>query len=146
MDPALIGSHESNLMDPARIRLIADMVYAKLGSGHNECVYQKALLLELYNHGATSVESEKNVPVFYIDSRGVTHTVGTERIDLLVRTNEHVLLMEIKAHTAGIRDHMEIPQLKKYVNSLRHLHITPDVSCVINFPQKQPFVMEYYFL
>jgi GxxExxY protein len=134
-------------MDPNTwFRSIADQVYKQLGPGHNECVYQKALLLELYNHGALSVESEKNVPVFYTDSRGVTHTVGTERIDLLVRLPEQTLLVEIKAHTAGIRDHVEIPQLKKYVKSLRHLHITPTMSCIVNFPQKPPFVMEYYFL
>ena len=72
--------------------------------------------------------------------------VGTERIDLLVRLPEQTLLVEIKAHTAGIRDHVEIPQLKKYVKSLRHLHITPTMSCIVNFPQKPPFVMEYYFL
>lgn len=132
--------------DTQWVRSIADSVYQQLGPGHSECVYQKALLLEFYNHGATSVESEKHVPVFYEDSRGVTHTIGAERIDLLARTNEQVILVEIKAHTAGIRDHMEIPQLKKYVRSLRHLGIVPTISCVINFPQKNPFVMEYYFL
>jgi GxxExxY protein len=129
------------------VRQISERVYAHLGSGHNECVYQKALVLELYNHGATSVEYEKNVPVFYTDSRNVTHTVGTERIDVLARFFEDTsVLIEIKAHTAGIREHAEIPQLKKYVTSLRKLGITPTVSCIINFPQKNPFVLEYFFL
>ena len=123
-----------------------DRVYRHLGPGHNECVYQKALLLELYNHGATSVESEKNVPVFYVDSRNVTHTVGTERIDLLARFNGETILIEIKAHTSGIREHTEVPQLKKYVASLKTLSIHPNLACVVNFSQKPPFELEYYFL
>ena len=130
----------------ALIQNTCDRVYRQLGPGHNECVYQKALLLELYNHGATSVESEKNVPVFYVDTRNVTHTVGTERIDLLARFQDESVLIEIKAHTSGIREHVEIPQLRKYVASLNKLGIHLTVSCVINFSQKQPFVVEHYFL
>jgi GxxExxY protein len=127
------------------IESLSKDIYHQLGPGHNECVYQKALVLELYNHGATSVESEKNVPVFYVDSRQVTHTVGTERIDILARFGETVVLIETKAHTAGIRDHVEIPQLRKYITSLRTLGIVPTVSCVMNFPQKHSS-MEFYFL
>jgi len=130
----------------ALIHNTCDRVYRQLGPGHNECVYQKALLLELYNSGATSVESEKNVPVFYVDTRNVQHTVGTERIDLLARFQNETILMEIKAHTSGIREHMEVPQLKKYVASLKSLSVHPSIACVVNFSQKQPFVVEYYFL
>lgn len=128
------------------IQSTCDRVYCQLGPGHNECVYQKALLLELYNHGASSVESEKNVPVFYVDTRNVQHTVGTERIDLLARFQDEAVLIEIKAHTSGIRDHMEVPQLRKYVASLKSLSVHPSLACVVNFSQKQPFVVEYYFL
>jgi GxxExxY protein len=130
----------------ALIHTTCDRIYRHLGPGHNECVYQKALLLELYNHGATSVESEKNVPVFYVDTRNVQHTVGTERIDLLARFQDEAILIEIKAHTSGIREHVEVPQLRKYVTSLKSLSVNPSLACVVNFSQKQPFVVEYYFL
>tara|TARA_B100001142_G_C14031704_1_gene538387 strand:+ start:252 stop:668 length:417 start_codon:yes stop_codon:yes gene_type:complete len=120
---------ETNIID------ICNIIYATLGTSHNECVYQKALIIELYNHGASSVEFEKNVPVFFEDSKGTLHTIGSERIDLLVRFRERVVLIELKAQSTGIREHVEVAQLQKYIKALAFLNIDIDIALVINFPQ-----------
>ena len=124
---------------------ICNSIYTTLGTSHNECVYQKALIIELYNHGAISVEFEKNVPVFFEDSKGNTHTIGTERIDILVKFPERVILIELKAQATGIREHVELAQLHKYNKALSVLNVHPDISMVINFPQncKQTTTVEY---
>lgn len=115
---------------------ICQTIYTNLGASHSECVYQKALIIELYNHGARSVEFEKHVPVFFEDSRGITHTIGSERIDILANFEESVVvLLELKAQTSGIREHVEISQLQKYIKGLSFLNIHPDIALVINFPQ-----------
>lgn len=114
---------------------ICESIYTNLGASHSECVYQKALIIELYNHGATSVEFEKHVPVFFEDSRGITHTIGSERIDILAHFEKTVVLLELKAHTSGIRDHVEVSQLQKYVKGLSFMNIHPDIALVVNFPQ-----------
>ena len=85
--------------------------------------------------GASSVECEKNVPVFYKDSNSVVHTIGTERIDILFRYNNQVHMLELKATTTGIREHMEIQQLRKYHDALKYLQIDCDHMYVINFSQ-----------
>lgn len=123
---------------------LCNAIYLQLGPAHNECVYQKALVIELYNHGARSVESEKHVPVFFQDTHGTTHTIGSERVDILAHFPDFVLLIELKAHTAGIREHTEIPQLKKYIKSLTVMNIVPTVSMIVNFPQKPSTCVEHY--
>lgn len=114
---------------------ICESIYINLGTSHSECVYQKALIIELYNHGATSVEFEKHVPVFFKDSAGFTHTIGSERIDILANFENSVILIELKATTSGIRDHVEMSQLQKYIKGLSFMNIRPDIALVINFPQ-----------
>ena len=119
---------------------LCNSIYQQLGVAHNECVYQKALVAELWNHGAKSVESEKNVPVFYEDTLGVLHTIGTERIDILMRYKNDedvtkICLIELKATTSTIRHQVEVQQLKKYHHALKHLNIHCDEMYVINFTQ-----------
>lgn len=116
---------------------VCNEIYNQLGPSHNECVYQKALILELYNIGATSVEFEKHVPVFFKDSLGVTHTIGDERIDILARFESHKLyvLIELKAVATRNRLGSHLEQLKKYKKSLQELNITPNILMLINFPQ-----------
>jgi len=127
---------------------ICESIYTNLGASHSECVYQKALIIELYNHGATSVEFEKHVPVFFEDSKGVTHTIGSERIDILAIFEKSVVLLELKAHTSGIREHVEVSQLQKYIKGLSFMNISPDIALVINFPQhcKQASNVEFKIL
>ena len=115
---------------------LCETIYVTLGVSHSECVYQKALIIELYNHGAISVEFEKHVPVFYHDSKGSQHTIGSERIDILARFPDNIIvLMELKAQAGSLREHVEISQLKKYVKSLKHIGIVPTISILVNFPQ-----------
>lgn len=118
-------------------------IYQTLGIAHNECVYQKALVIELYHMGALTVESEKNVPVFYTDSSGFQHTVGTERIDLFVRfPNHRQYVIELKATAQAIRHTVEVPQLKKYQYALAQMNIPCTQLAVINFRQQVTDVCE----
>jgi len=122
----------------SRVFDVCNNIYQQLGAGHSEVVYQTALVLELYNLGATSVESEKHVPVFFTDTRGAQHTIGNERIDILARfpkDKELVLLIELKAVANMNRASVE-HQIGKYVRSLRTLGIVPTCQLAINFPQQ----------
>jgi len=116
------------------IRHVCDTIFQQLGQGHSEAVYQKALILELYNMGATSVESEKHVPVFFVDIKKIQHTIGDERIDILARFNETIILIELKAVTSINHANIE-QQVLKYRRSLKALNINPTFSFAINFPQ-----------
>ena len=123
----------------SRVFDVCNNIYQQLGAGHSEVVYQTALVLELYNLGATSVESEKHVPVFFTDTRGAQHTIGNERIDILARfpndSEGAVLLIELKAVANMNRASVE-HQIGKYVRSLRTLGIVPTCQLAINFPQQ----------
>lgn len=112
-------------------------IYKQLGSAHNECVYQKALVIELYNMNANSVEYEKAVPVFFTDSNGIEHTIGSERIDVLARIDDQIVLLELKATTSPIRENVEIEQLHKYDRALKKMNIVCDIKMVINFVQQK---------
>ena len=118
-----------------------DNIYKQLGSAHNECVYQKALVIELYNMNAKSVEYEKAVPVFFTDSNGFEHTLGSERIDILARIDEHIVLLELKATTSPIRENVEIEQRHKDDRALKKMNIVCDVKMVVNFVQQKDVVV-----
>jgi GxxExxY protein len=124
-----------SLRSPISVVQVCNAIYKQLGTAHNECVYQKALVLELYNMGASSVESEKNLPVFFQDSKGIVHTIGTERVDVMFRYDGQIHLLELKATTTAIREHVEIQQLKKYNDALKYLNTHCDHMYVINFTQ-----------
>jgi GxxExxY protein len=129
------GRLEKMKFTPTSVISICNRIYKQLGISHNECVYQKALVLELYNAGAESVESEKNVPVFYIDVNEITHTIGTERVDILFRSEGEIHLLELKATTTTIRDNIEVQQLRKYKEALLHMNIVCNHMYVVNFRQ-----------
>jgi GxxExxY protein len=114
---------------------ICNYVYKTLGTSHNECVYQKALAIELHHNGFSIVETEKNVPVFFTDTKGFTHTIGTERIDIFAIKNNMSVVLELKATTGTIRNNVELQQLKKYQFALDKLNIKSDILLVINFKQ-----------
>lgn len=119
-----------------RIIETSNRLYQQLGPSHNECVYQKALVIELYNLGAKSVEFEKHVPVFFKDSNGTMHTIGDERIDILATfDNAEIILIELKAIARNrLSGHVE--QVSKYKRALAHLNVFPTVCMLINFPQQ----------
>lgn len=120
-------------MDPIMER--ANALYQQLGPAHNECVYQKAMIIELYNMGAKSVEFEKHVPVFFKDSNGTVHTIGDERVDILALFENKLILIELKA-IARNRLNGYIEQVLKYKRSLAHMNVFPDTLLLINFPQQ----------
>lgn len=119
-----------------QVQNVCNSIYGQLGPGHSEVVYQTALVLEMYNLGATSVESEKHVPVFFMDSKQVQHTIGNERIDILARFPQNVVvLIELKAVANVNRVSLE-HQLQKYIRSLNEMKVFPNHKIGINFPQQ----------
>lgn len=120
----------------------ANTLYQQLGPAHNECVYQKAMVIELYNLGANSVEFEKHVPVFFKDSKGTVHTIGDERVDILAKFESSLILIELKA-IAKNRLHGYVEQVQKYKRSLAHMNVIPDRFLLINFPQQPSSDIEY---
>lgn len=117
-------------MDEIRTR--CEKIYSQLGSAHNECVYQKALMIELIHLGAISVEIEKHVPVFFIDSRQIKHTIGSERIDLYARFPTETILFELKATTGSMKK-AEHNQIIKYKEALHMLNETVNTMVLVNF-------------
>lgn len=115
------------------IKDACNRIYKQLGPAHNECVYQKALIIELYNMGAKSVEFEKHVPVFFKDSNGTTHTIGDERVDILATFPDSLVLIELKA-IAKNRLQGYVEQVNKYRRSLAHMNVFPNRLLLINFP------------
>lgn len=120
----------------------ANTLYQQLGPSHNECVYQKAMVIELYNLGANSVEFEKHVPVFFKDSKGTVHTIGDERVDILAKFESSLILIELKA-IAKNRLHGYVEQVQKYKRSLVQMNVIPDMFLLINFPQQPGSGIEY---
>tara|TARA_Y100000389_G_C17226648_1_gene396004 strand:- start:45 stop:479 length:435 start_codon:yes stop_codon:yes gene_type:complete len=114
------------------IRKVCESIYEQLGSAHNECVYQKALSIELFHYGAITVEIEKHVPVFFTDSRQIRHTIGSERVDLYARFPNCVILFELKA-TIGTMKKSEINQIVKYKEAIQILNEPVDCMLLVNF-------------
>lgn len=120
------------------IKSICNHIYSQIGSCHSESIYQTILHIELVKYGKSigasdiSVELEKNIPIFYTDTNGVEHMIGTERIDLFVRYDQYNILIELKATNSPIKTN-EILQLQKYVDSLTKLKYTLTHSILINF-------------
>ena len=106
-------------------------VYEQLGPGHNERIYHKALVYEL-NCLGYNLDTEMNIIVKYKDSKGNTHSLETERIDIFI--HEEKVLIELKAIQKQIQA-QEKAQLEKYINELNKLSIFVSDALVINFPQ-----------
>lgn len=110
---------------------IAQNVFDELGPGLHECVYQKAMLIDLQLAGFVC-QTEVVVPIFY---KGFE--VGTGRMDIVVHSSDlnesSVLVLELKAIRSAIGD-TERTQLENYLKNL-----TPQAGSsqglVINFPQ-----------
>ena len=118
--------------DQTKIIGSAKRVYEQLGPGHNECVYHKALVYEL-NCLGYNLDTEMNIIITYIDSRGNSHTLTSERIDIFIH-KLHIVL-ELKATWTGIRA-QELAQIKKYFKELNKINnIKCPYGIIINFPQ-----------
>ena len=77
------------LLDPTQklIHQLAQRVFECVGPGHNEQIYQKALMYELNIQGF-NVDMEYHLDVVYIDTLGNKHHLVSERIDLFIHKNK----------------------------------------------------------
>ena len=126
------------------IEQAAKRVYEQLKTGHNERIYHKAFVYELICLGY-NLDTEMNIIVKYIDSKGKSHNLETERIDVFIHT--HNILIELKAIQKEINNN-EKAQVEKYINELNKLSIIVNNAIVINFPQPNnksiPDNIEFY--
>ena len=121
----------------------SNFIYEQLGREHSEFVYQRALAIELYNLGATLVEVEKNAPCYFEDSRGITHILTQERIDLLAHfPDNEIVLLELK-NIVKNKLHNHAGQVEKYKVSLKKQNIDVKYSILINFPTNSSTELEH---
>ena len=113
------------------IEQAANRVYNQLKTGHNEKIYHKAFVYEL-NCLGYNLDTEMNIIVKYIDSKGKSHNLETERIDIFI--HEQNILIELKAIQKEINN-QEKAQIEKYINELNKLNIIVNNAIIINFPQ-----------
>ena len=121
---------------------LATRVFESLGPGHNEQIYHKALHHELFCNGIHA-DAERHLDVLYTDSKGYTHSLVSERIDLYIHQNsesiftdvqEAPIVIELKA-ISKILNIIEETQVRKYFRELSKQSIRPRYGILINFPQ-----------
>lgn len=106
-----------------KIKQIAKDVYGSLGSGYQECVYDKAMQVGL-RLVKIRYESQKVVELKYKD-----HYVGEGYPDLVVNLNGDRVVVELKAVGSELGASEE-QQLKNYLKILKIKH-----GLLINFQQ-----------
>jgi len=94
-----------------KIKEIARDVYKKLGSGHQECVYDKAMQVGL-RLAKIKYESQKVIELKYKD-----HYVGEGFPDLVVNLNGSKVVVELKAVNSSLGASEE-QQLRNYLKIL----------------------------
>ena len=103
---------------------IARDIFNDLGSGFDECIYQRAFEVSLRLEGIR-YENKRVIPVYYR-----AFSIGDGEADLIVYDGEgHSVIIELKAIGAGLSPKEET-QLKKYMELL-----TIEAGLLINFPQ-----------
>ena len=117
---------------------LAQRVFECVGPGHNEQIYQKALMYELNIQGF-NVDMEYHCDVVYIDTLGNRHNLVSERIDLFIHKNtekniEKNIILELKAVSKNMSS-VELTQVNKYLRELKKKEIDVDYGILINFPQ-----------
>ena len=120
------------------IHSLAQRVFECVGPGHNEQIYQKALMYELNIQGF-NVDMEYHLDVVYIDSLGNKHRLVSERIDIFIHKNtgkglENNIILELKAVSKNMT-YIEITQVNKYMKEFKKQDIEVDYGILINFPQ-----------
>ena len=128
------------LLNPTQklIYSLAQRVFECVGPGHNEQIYQKALMYELNIQGF-NVDMEYHLDVVYIDTLGNKHHLVSERIDLFIHKNneknlEKNIIVELKA-VAKNMSNIELTQVNKYLKELGKQNIEIEYGILINFPQ-----------
>lgn len=112
---------------------IASRIYSELGPSHSEFAYHRAMEAELRACGIF-YETEKRVLINYTDSKGYIHNIGTERMDLFIKFDTSIFVVELKATPRPI-NYTDISQVKKYMKALINQNINAFNGAVINFPQ-----------
>lgn len=107
---------------------ICNNVFNTLGKGFNECIYHKAILVDLYKTNY-NIETKKIIP---IDYNGVN--VGYVESDIIVydEKNNIMIIIELKAQTNDL-SYKEKFQVQKYMNNIENKNT---IGLVINFSQK----------
>ena len=107
---------------------ICNNVFNSLGKGFNECIYHKAILVDLYKTNY-NIETKKIIP---IDYNGVN--VGYVESDIIVydEKNNIMIIIELKAQTNDL-SYKEKFQVQKYMNNIENKNT---IGLVINFSQK----------
>ena len=113
---------------------ICNNVFNTLGKGFNECIYHKAILVDLYKTNY-NIETKKIIP---IDYKGVN--VGYVESDVIVydKKNDLMIIIELKAQTNDL-SYKEKFQVQKYMNNIENENT---IGLVINFSQKNNTIYE----
>lgn len=113
---------------------ICNNVFNSLGKGFNECIYHKAILVDLYKT-EYQIETKKIIP---IDYKGVN--VGYVESDVIVydEKNDLMIIIELKAQTNDL-SYKEKFQVQKYMNNIENENT---IGLVINFSQKNNTSLE----
>lgn len=117
---------------------ICNNVFNSLGKGFNECIYHKAILVDLYKT-EYQIETKKIIP---IDYKGVN--VGYVESDIIVYDEKKniMIIIELKAQTNDL-SYKEKFQVQKYMNHLNHTIDKKNIiGLVINFSQKNNTIYE----
>ena len=102
---------------------IAKDIFNDLGSGFEECIYQKAFEVALRLE-KIPYENQRIVPIFYKN-----FNIGEAKPDLVISKDKEKIVVELKATGSSLSPKEEV-QLKKY---LEMLNIKKGL--LINFPQ-----------
>ena len=113
---------------------ICNNVFNSLGKGFNECIYHKAILVDLYKT-EYKIETKKIIP---IDYKGVN--VGYVESDIIVYDEKKniMIIIELKAQTNDL-SYKEKFQVQKYMNNIENENT---IGLVINFSQKNNTIYE----
>ena len=131
-------SNSNNEVNRKIISLIIDIsnnVFNSLGKGFNECIYHKAILVDLYKT-KYQIETKKIIPIEYNDVN-----VGYVESDVIVYDleNNRMIIIELKAQTNDL-SYKEKFQVQKYMNHINNINHTIEkkniIGLVINFSQK----------
>lgn len=122
---------EKDKINQNKIIDIAKRVYEHLGPGHNERIYHKAMNYELSSQNYF-YDTEMNLVVNYTDTKGNTHFLESERIDIYLHDID--VILELKAIQRDIQA-QEICQIKKYFRELGKIGKNIKYGMIINFRQ-----------
>tara|TARA_B100001564_G_scaffold91019_1_gene74027 strand:- start:2561 stop:3088 length:528 start_codon:yes stop_codon:yes gene_type:complete len=113
---------------------ICNNVFNTLGKGFNECIYHKAILVDLYKTNY-KIETKKIIPINY---KGVN--VGYVESDIIVYDEKKniMIIIELKAQTNDL-SYKEKFQVQKYMNNIENENI---IGLIINFSQKNNTIYE----